>query len=99
MDFRFHPEAREELDDAIAWYTERDADVGRRFRERVGQAIELLRKNPFVGAAVKDTPYRHYVIRGFDYVIFYEDRGGELIIEAIAHTSRRPGYWMKRREK
>jgi plasmid stabilization system protein ParE len=36
------------------------------------------------------------VIGRYPYVIFYEDEPERVHILAVAHTSRRPGYWKTR---
>jgi hypothetical protein len=36
------------------------------------------------------------VVRRFPYVLVFEERAGHLNLLAVAHTSRRPGYWAAR---
>jgi hypothetical protein len=36
-------------------------------------------------------------VKRFPYKIVYRERADDLYIVAIAHTSRRPGYWKDRR--
>jgi toxin ParE1/3/4 len=35
-------------------------------------------------------------IKDFPFTIFYANEPEKIFILAIAHTSRRPGYWKKR---
>lgn len=96
IDSRFHPAAEREFDEAIAWLEQRRPGSGVTFRQLVEQAVSLLCHNPQIGAVVESTPYRHWVINEYSYTLFYEDRGDEIEIIAVAHQRRRPGYWMNR---
>jgi hypothetical protein len=39
---------------------------------------------------------RRVVVRGFPYQLVYGALNGELIVFAVAHLHRRPGYWRAR---
>ena len=39
---------------------------------------------------------RYYILRRFPYTIHYEVAGTEVIVLAVAHQRRRPGYWQDR---
>jgi hypothetical protein len=40
---------------------------------------------------------RVYVLDRFSFTIPYQIASEEIVILALAHTSRRPGYWSRRR--
>jgi plasmid stabilization system protein ParE len=40
---------------------------------------------------------RRCEVRGFSHQVIFEIRGNEVVIVAIAHGSRRPGYWSRRK--
>lgn len=44
----------------------------------------------------RDLPFRRMLLARFPYLIFYAVADGSVEVHAIAHTSRRPGYWLKR---
>lgn len=47
-----------------------------------------------------DNPrFRRAVAFRFPYVLFFHIVGDEPIVVAVAHSSRRPGYWLDRAEK
>ena len=35
---------------------------------------------------------------GFPDIVVFDVQPDEILVLAVAHTSRRPGYWLKRRE-
>jgi plasmid stabilization system protein ParE len=39
---------------------------------------------------------RRYVVKKCPYVLLYRAEGDTVLIVAVAHQSRRPGYWLKR---
>jgi len=41
--------------------------------------------------------YRYIRARRFPYLLIFNTQpGGEIFVVALAHTSRRPGYWRRR---
>ena len=95
---RVHAGARAELIAAGKWY-EQQAGRGNAFLDAVAEAIVEVGNTPRRFARV---PYRtkgevrRYLIRRFPYAVIYEMRGDQAVVLAVAHTSRRPGYWRER---
>lgn len=92
----FLPEAREEVCEATSYYEALEGGLGARFR------LEL----ESVGAAILEHPvlwrqrgggFRRVNFPGFPYYVAYFIRGERLVIAAVAHASRHPDYWKKRR--
>jgi plasmid stabilization system protein ParE len=92
---RYLPLAREELNEAAAFYEAAVPGLGEAFLVDVERAIETVRENPRIGAPVGHRFRRTFVGR-FPFSIVYLDRGGEIVIIAIAHQRKRPGYWRGR---
>lgn len=93
---RFHGEARLEFLDSVAYYEAIQAGLGERFRQSTEAAVGLAASLPFAGA-----PHRHGTRRvfpkKFPFPIVYLVGEGEIVIFAVAHFKRRPGYWKSRR--
>lgn len=91
----FHPSAREEFEAAYEWYRDRGIDVAQRFLREIEQGIERISEEPSLGQ-----PYinscRRYVCHRFPFLIVYRVRGPVLLVTAVAHGRRRPGYWRNR---
>jgi plasmid stabilization system protein ParE len=58
----------------------------------MGHILTTPQKYPF-GARGE----RRFVLDRFPYTILYRVREDEVFVTAIAHQSRRPGYWRRRR--
>jgi toxin ParE1/3/4 len=92
-----HPAALEELVGAVGFYLANvSLEVALRFDLRIDEGIKAIQAHPFRYPVWRKTRVRRYVVPKFPYVIFYMERPGSVRILAIAHTSRRPGYWKSR---
>jgi toxin ParE1/3/4 len=59
--------------------------------------LQLIAMHPEIGTVRPNAlPTRQLVLRRFPYKIVYRVRAHDLYVVAIAHTSRRPGYWRDR---
>jgi len=88
-------EARLELLEARDYYDEQRRGYGERFVEAVEREFELLLEFPNLGEVVGRN-LRRRVMSNWPYSIMYANRGDELLVVAIAHHSRQPGYWRSR---
>ena len=95
ISYRYLPAAREDLNKAAAFYEAAVPGLGEAFLDDVERAIEDLRENPRIGALVTRA-FRRALLRRFPFAIVYAERGDELVVVAIAHHRRRPGYWRGR---
>jgi toxin ParE1/3/4 len=98
-----HPEARAELRSAALWYDERRSGLGDEFISevsaalgRIGDAPESYPSWPRTRAA--DPVIRKATIQRFPYVIAFEEHERYLLVLAVAHSKRRPLYWLTRAE-
>ena len=95
--FRLSTPASGELTEAVRWYETRRAGLGADFYEAVVRTIELIRAHPDVGMLRPGRlPHRRVLVAGFPYEIVYRVRENDLYVVAIAHASRRPGFWQGR---
>jgi plasmid stabilization system protein ParE len=92
----FHPEAIAEYDAAFDWYLERSPDAALKFDAEVDRALAQIIRAPQRWAA---GPYstRRFLLRRFPFTLIYREQSwGNIQILAVAHTSRKPGYWKQR---
>ena len=92
----FHPVARRELVEAIAYYNAERQGLGSEFREEVQRVLALLTRFPGLGQPVRGS-VRRMMLSRFPYHIYYRHlASGTLRILAVAHNRRRPVYWVGR---
>ena len=94
--YRFHPAAQVELEEAAAFYESRLAGLGKFFAAEIERTISIVRQFPESGSALAGGQRRAIVAR-FPYSIVYREQGDAIVIVAVAHQRRRPGYWRGRR--
>jgi toxin ParE1/3/4 len=93
---RYHPRAQAEYRAAVAWYRERSRDAARRLVEAVNAGLRSIRERPLAWPVWRGGPARRRLLHKFPYSLFFAVDGGEVVILAVAHHSRRPGYWVER---
>lgn len=97
---RILDEAAEEAVEAAAWYDNEHAGLGQEFSQVIDAAIDLLEDDivpltSMPGAAGLRGAKR-LVLKRFPYDIVVRESVDEVIVVAVAHQSRRPGYWRDR---
>lgn len=95
MKSRFHEAADTELTEAVAYYDAKAPGLGDRFLADVKAAARYIEQYPEI-APVIDEGVRAKVLARFPYSLMYVVEARELYIVAVAHQSRRPGYWADR---
>ena len=91
----FRPEARTELTLAWAWYEEKRQGLGDELVVCVEAAIASAARDPHLHRRVRGE-VRRALVRRFPYGLFFVADGDELLVLAIAHDRRSPGYWESR---
>jgi plasmid stabilization system protein ParE len=97
MRVRLHPEARAELREARRWYYERSPLSATAFAHGVDNAVSRIAKAP-TRYPLAEHATRKFVLQRFPFNIFYRPDETEIVIVAVAHQKRRPGYWAARVE-
>lgn len=94
---RFHPAARSEILRAFDWYRQEASSlVAAAFLDDFEQTLALLKRHPEIGETGRSRT-RRLVFQRYPYTVVYRLAGETLEIVAIAHHSRRPAYWARRR--
>ena len=96
MKYVFHPEALKEYADAVRYYTEQRTEVAQAFINAIEDAVYRFRESPTRYNAIDDD-VRRCMTRRFPYGILYTIEQDYILILAVMHCSREPGYWKSRR--
>lgn len=91
-----HPQAKAELDEAIAYYESKVSGLGLDFLDSVERSFQKIQQSPRAWPPHIDPRFRKYLVERFPYSIFYMERRDAIWIAAIAHAKRRPDYWKRR---
>ena len=94
MTLRFHPAAQDELIATAMYYEAARPGLGQQFRDSVQVVLDRLLAHPELGEERRGA--RRLMVAGFPYDIVYRTTNSALEVLAVAHHSRRPGYWSRR---
>lgn len=92
------PQAANEFEDATDYYEQRQTGLGRRFRDEVDRHIRWIADNPDI-PRVRKGDYRRVNLKVFPYYVAYLKRQETVWVLAIAHSRRKPKYWIKRKQQ
>jgi plasmid stabilization system protein ParE len=100
VEIGLHAEASTELEEAAAWYEARGLELGEELVEEVDRALETIAESPerwplWPGVRPK-LPVRRFLLPRYPFALPYVVRPDKVVVVAIAHTGRRPRYWLNR---
>lgn len=98
MDIRFLDVARTELDDAIVYYNSESSGLGDEFLIEALKVLERISHFPNAWHPFTENT-RRCQLRRFPYGVIYQTLEKEILIVAVAHLHRNPGYWKDRINK
>jgi toxin ParE1/3/4 len=91
----FHVEAEEELGEATDYYAGQNLRVALAFQAEVRAGVVSIASDPSRLPTLGSE--RHfYLLKQFPYLLVYRILDDFVEVLAVAHTSRRPGYWNSR---
>jgi len=93
--WEFHPDALQEYREAARYYAEHDPKLGLRFADAVEEAIHRIIEAPLAWRVLEDD-VRRCRTRRFPYGVLYSVDADIILIVAVMHGSREPGYWRSR---
>lgn len=92
----FHPDALSEFTAAAQFYAERQPGLELRFIENVEAAIQRICETPRAWR-IFDGEIRRCLVRVFPYAVLYSVEPERVLVLAVMHCHREPGYWRHRR--
>lgn len=95
MKVRFLAVAQNELDDAVDWYNDQAAGLGREFLDEADRAVRRTVSFPMSCPEI-ELGIRRCLLARFPYGLIYGINQNTIIVLAVAHLHREPRYWMDR---
>jgi hypothetical protein len=99
MNLEVLPRAIEEIDSAFVFYESQVPHLGIQFLDALAESYVRILANPQAWTILPRTKsmFHRYLLRRFPYALIYSIEKNKIVIEAVMHLSRKPGYWKKRR--
>ncbi len=95
MRFEFHPEARLEFLDSVSYYESCQFGLGERFIQSINVSLASIRENPEAWEEIEQD-IRRKLTRVFPYALLYTVEPERILIVAVMHCHKEPGYWRSR---
>jgi toxin ParE1/3/4 len=92
---RFVAPAREEFLAEVAYYNQSQAGQGARFAAAVEEATARALTFPLSGSPSAPN-IRRVIVKDFPFSIVYRPEAEGIVVFAVAHHARLPGYWRSR---
>ena len=95
MNYAFHPGAEAELVSAADYYESHGTGLGRDFTTEIRNCVQRILDLPDAWPEL-EPDIRCCLARRFPYGVLYTQYEGAILILAVMHLHRRPGYWEDR---
>jgi plasmid stabilization system protein ParE len=92
----FNRLASKDYRDARDWYAGQSPEVAARFKAEIDGAVHRILSDPDTWPSVSGKFRRVSLDRFPHSLIYYVREEEDIRVVAIAHPSRRPGYWRRR---
>jgi len=91
----FLPPAQEEMTAAAQYYQTQSTGLGTEFLAEVERTIAAIVSHPKAAPKVKQD-IRRRLLKRFPFGILYVATVDKIVVLAVMHLRRRPGYWQDR---
>lgn len=95
MTHGFHPDAALEFEEQVQYYRARGGRLGDRFASEVRSAIRRILQTPERWRVLEED-VRRCRVRVFPFTVLYTIERDFILIIAVMHDKREPGYWRYR---
>ena len=82
---------RTEVDNAVSWYQEQTEDQSLNFLNELNRAVQVAKSYPLLAAEI-EPDIRRFLLHRFPYSLIYGIEAGTVVVIAVAHDHREPGY-------
>lgn len=91
----FLPEAEQEMFESARYYEFHAEGLGVDFLSETERTVTAIKESPTAWPIVEGK-LRRRLVRRFPFGILYHIDPTEIVIVAVAHLSRKPGFWRGR---
>mgnify|MGYP000377382831 CR=1 FL=1 len=96
LELYVYPEAEKEITASFEWYEEQAIGLGIDFVSELDRAIDSIQSLPHVWPKYQ-IHYQRFLLSRFPFSVVFEVEEHKIIVYAVMHNSRKPGYWNDRK--
>ncbi len=93
--FRLLAEAENELQAAAEFYEGEEEGLGRAFLQEIRRAFDFVRAHS-LASRIERGEVRVRSVARFPYRLYYRASEEEILVVAVGHRRRKPGFWESR---
>lgn len=102
MKLRLLELARDDIRVTAAYYDQYGKQLRERFLDDLSYVLDRIETRPEAFSLLETLPtslgYRRAKLPAFPYLVIYRVTDIEIIVTAVVHVSRRPNFWLERKE-
>jgi hypothetical protein len=95
MPIDFHPEADQEMFEAARYYQSLSSGLGDDYLDEVECAVRSIATSPQTWP-ILEGDFRRRLVKRFPFGVIYRIEPDKILIIAVAHLRKKPGYWKNR---
>lgn len=84
-----------EVEGIVDYYEAIQKGLGVAFQTHLKQAFRSIRRSPEAFGHDSVTETRTYRLKRFPHIVHYLIEEHDIVVLAVAHPKRKPGYWLK----
>lgn len=88
-------EAEQEMLEAVFYYQSKASGLGVDYLSEIERAVEAISESPYTWP-ILEGELRRRLVRRFPFGVIYRIDPDEIVVIAVAHLCKKPGYWKKR---
>lgn len=96
MSYSFHPAAEAEHLESVAYYESKQAGLGASYLAEFERTMSAVCAAPHRYPIEKQLDVRRVRMKRFPFAVLFRESAGSVQVLAIAHSRRRPQYWLGR---
>ena len=77
---------------SLCWYAERSQRAAAGFQAEFDRAVASIEGDPHRFPRCDDR-HRFYLMRRYPFQVIYREQADQVLVVAVAHAKREPGYW------
>ena len=91
----FLASAEQEMRESAQYYETRVPGLGKEFLNQIERATDRIAEYPEAGVRIRGETRRR-MLRRFPFGLLYRIEEEQIVVTAIMHLHRKPGYWEDR---
>jgi plasmid stabilization system protein ParE len=88
---RVQSQAQQEINEAFDWYFKRSPEAADAFLTEIGASFAQIVSHPQLYPSYTKNTRRRMLV-GFPYFVVFQEKDDAILVVAVAHAKRRPGY-------